>query len=309
MGKSEPLRVHRIMVVGTGVMGCGIAAVAAAHGFDTLLFDADPEAVARGREAISASWRKAHEKGKMSTADIEAAGGRLVCLERLLQGAAADLVIEAIPEALDLKRMLFHELDGICGERTILASNTSSLSISRIASATRRPDRVVGLHFFNPVAVMPLVEIVAGSATSPDTVESVRQVAQRLEKLPIVVADSPGFATSRLGVALGLEAMRMLEEGVASASDIDRAMEAGYGHAMGPLKTSDLVGLDVRLAIAETLATGLGQDRFEPPRLLRRLVEEGKLGKKTGEGFYRWEGNAPLPVDHADLVERVDRRR
>ena len=309
MGKTEPVRVHKILVVGAGTMGRGIAAVAAAHGFDTLLFDADPHAVAAGRDAIEATWKRAHEKGKMSSGEIETARSLLSCPERLVQGAAADLVVEAIPEALDLKRMLFHELDGICGERTILATNTSALSIARIASATRRPDRVVGLHFFNPVAVLPLVEIVAGPKTSPETIATARDVVERMEKLPIVVTDTPGFATSRLGLVLGLEAMRMLEEGVASASDIDRAMEAGYGHAMGPLKTSDLVGLDVRLAIAETLSAELAGERFEPPPVLRQLVEEGKLGKKTGEGFYRWEGNAPLAVDHSARVERAERRR
>jgi 3-hydroxybutyryl-CoA dehydrogenase len=197
-------------------------------------------------------------------------------------------VIEAIPEDIDLKRDLFRSLDGACPPAAVLATNTSSLSISRIAEATGRPAAVVGMHFFNPVPAMPLVEIVRGDRTAPETVAAVRQVAGRMGKETILVRDSPGFATSRLGLILGLEAMRMLEEEVASAEDIDRAMQLGYNHPMGPLRLTDLVGLDIRLAIAEHLSRELGAERFAPPQILRRLVAEGKLGKKSGEGFYRW---------------------
>ena len=196
-----------------------------------------------------------------------------------------------MPEALDLKRMVFSELDDLCPERTIFASNTSSLPIGKIAHATGRRDRVIGIHFFNPVAVMPLVEIVRGRETSAETEQRALALVAALGKEAVRVFDSPGFATSRLGVALGLEAMRMLEEGVAAAADIDRAMELGYGHRMGPLKTSDLVGLDVRLAIAETLEAELPSDRFTPPEILKTLVAEGLTGKKAGEGFFRWDGD------------------
>jgi 3-hydroxybutyryl-CoA dehydrogenase len=277
-------------------MGRGIAAVAALRGFATLLFDANPASLSAAQRAIEDSWEKSRARGKASAEDIQSARKALHGLSRLADGARADAVIEAVPESLDLKRSLFAELDGMCVGAVLLASNTSSISISKIAAATRHPARVIGLHFFNPVPAKPLVEIVAGKATSAQTREHARNFVVALGKDPISVSDSPGFATSRLGVALGLEAIRMLEEGVASAADIDRAMEAGYGHAMGPLKTSDLVGLDVRLSIANSLSEELSDERFRPPELLRRLVAEGKTGKKAGEGFYRWEAGAPVPI-------------
>jgi 3-hydroxybutyryl-CoA dehydrogenase len=289
---------RRILVVGTGTMGKGIAALTAARGIDTMLFDADPDALAEARQEIHKLWDKAAEKQKMTTEEIEAARHRLHCLQRLAECASAGLVLEAIPEAIDLKMMLFRELDELCREEAIFATNTSSLSVTKIAAATHRRDRVVGVHFFNPVAAMPLVELVSGAKTSAETLASARSFALSLGKKTIEVRDSPGFATSRLGLALGLEAMRMLEEGIASAADIDLAMEAGYGHAMGPLKTSDLVGLDVRLSIAETLASELCEERFHPPAILRRLVAEGKTGRKAGSGFYRWDGNRAIPIEH-----------
>jgi 3-hydroxybutyryl-CoA dehydrogenase len=193
-----------------------------------------------------------------------------------------------VPENFELKQALFAQADLFCRDEAIMASNTSSISITKLAGNVERRDRFVGLHFFNPPHVMKLIEIVRGERTSDATVEEVRAVAEAMGKVPIVVLDSPGFATSRLGVAIGLEAIRMLEEGVASAEDIDRAMELGYNHPMGPLRLTDLVGLDVRLGIAEYLASTLGP-RFDPPQLLRSMVAEGKLGKKTGEGFYTWE--------------------
>jgi 3-hydroxybutyryl-CoA dehydrogenase len=200
----------------------------------------------------------------------------------------ADLVIEAIPERLDLKQALFREIEHHAPAGAILATNTSSLSVSSIAEAVAIPGRVLGMHFFNPVPAMKLVELVRGRDTSDTTIAIARAIAEWLGKTPIVVHDSPGFATSRLGVVLGLEAIRMLEQGVASAADIDRAMELGYNHPMGPLRLGDLVGLDVRLAIADHLHATLGGDTYAAPELLRRMVAEGRLGKKTGEGFYRW---------------------
>jgi len=288
---SAAQNVGRILVVGAGTMGRGIAGLCALTGYDTWVFDADPTAQRSVRPSIESSWSRAIDKGKLPAAAAESARHRLRIAERLKDAANVDFVIEAVPEALDLKRMVFSELDDLCPDRTVFGSNTSSLPITRIAHATGRRDRVIGIHFFNPVAVMPLVEIVRGRETSPETEERAVALARSLGKEVVRVVDSPGFATSRLGVALGLEAMRMLEEGVASAADIDRAMELGYGHRMGPLKTSDVVGLDVRLAIAETLSAELPADRFAPPEILRELVVQGKTGKKSGEGFFRWEGD------------------
>jgi len=202
--------------------------------------------------------------------------------------AECGLIIEAIPEDLALKRSIFTRLSEVCSPRTILASNTSSLSVSEIAAAASHPERVVGMHFFNPVHIMRLLEIVRAEPTSDATIETVRGVAGRLGKETIVVRDRPGFASSRLGLALGLEAIRMVEQGVASPEDIDRAMELGYGYPMGPLKLGDLVGLDVRLAIAEYLHRELRSEVFRPPQLLKDMVSAGKLGRKSGEGFYKY---------------------
>jgi 3-hydroxybutyryl-CoA dehydrogenase len=202
----------------------------------------------------------------------------------------AQMVIEAIPERMEAKTSLFANLNGLAPQEAILATNTSSLSVTRIAAATQRADQVVGLHFFNPVHIMKLLEVVRGEGTSDETVEAALAFARALGKEPIVVTDSPGFASSRLGVCLGLEAMRMVEEGVATPADIDKAMELGYNHPMGPLKLTDLVGLDVRLGIADYLHEQLGGEQYRAPDLLREMVAAGKLGKKSGEGFYRWEG-------------------
>ena len=286
----------RVLVVGAGVMGRGIAGLCAMSGHETLVFDADPEAQRHVRESVEASWTRAVEKGKAAADSVERARHLLRVVARLREGADVDFVVEAVPEALELKRLVFGELDDHCPDRTILASNTSSLSITRIGRATGRRDRVIGLHFFNPVAAMPLVEVVRGQDTSGETERRSLDLVASLGKEAVRVRDSPGFATSRLGVALGLEAMRMVGEGVADAEDIDRAMELGYGHRMGPLKTSDLVGLDVRLAIAETLSAELSDERFAPPEILKKMVAEGKIRRKSGESLYRWEGNAPLPL-------------
>jgi 3-hydroxybutyryl-CoA dehydrogenase len=286
----------RVLVVGAGVMGRGIAGLCALSGHDTRVFDADPEAQRHVRAAVEGTWARGVERGRVAPEDAEAARKRLRVVERLRDTRDVDFAVEAVPESLDLKRLVFGELDDLCPEGTILASNTSSLSISRIARATGRRDRVIGIHFFNPVAAMPLVEVVRGEGTSAETERRALDLVASLGKEAIRVSDSPGFATSRLGLALGLEAMRMVEEGVARPEDIDRAMELGYGHRMGPLKTSDLVGLDVRLAIAETLASELPGERFEPPAILRKMVAEGRTGKKAGEGFYRWEGDKPHPA-------------
>jgi 3-hydroxybutyryl-CoA dehydrogenase len=281
--------IRQIAIIGTGTMGRGIAYLSAVAGYETVIYDVDSSALDAARASIESTLRKGVEKGKVAE-EIAGEAIERVQLANELEPAVrtADLIIEAVPEDPDLKKNLFSQADLFCGEETILASNTSSISITKLASAVERRDRVVGLHFFNPPHAMKLVEIVRGERTSDHTIEQAREVTERMGKQPIVVNDVPGFATSRLGIAIGLEAMRMLEDGVASAEDIDRAMELGYNHPMGPLRLSDLVGLDVRLGIADYLATALGS-RFEPPELLRRMVREGKLGRKSGRGFYEWK--------------------
>jgi 3-hydroxybutyryl-CoA dehydrogenase len=289
MHDEKPLFPGGAAVIGAGTMGHGIAQVLAAAGFQVALHDSREGAAAEGIEKVRTALEAGVARGKLAPAARDGALASLRVAPDFREAVSgADLVIEAIPENLTWKMDLFRRLGEACQEDALLATNTSSLSVTRIASATRRPGRVVGLHFFNPPHRMKLLEIVRGKLTEPRTLEEALSLSVRLGKEAIVVKDSPGFATSRLGVALGLEAMRMLEEGVASAEDIDRAMELGYGHPMGPLRVSDLVGLDVRLSIAETLRRELGDERFEPPGILRERVLSGKLGKKTGEGFHRW---------------------
>ena len=284
------MTIRRIAVIGAGTMGHGIAYVAAAAGYEVRLADADSATLTTGMRRIREAFDKAIERGKATPESREAALSRLTSAPGTAEAAQdADLVIEAVPERLELKQSIFRELEGTVSASAILASNTSSLSITRIAERLAHPERVLGLHFFNPVPVMKLLEIVRGEHTKNSIVETTQSFATSLGKTPIVVRDTPGFATSRLGVVLGLEAIRMLEQGVASAEDIDRAMELGYNHPMGPLRLTDVVGLDVRLAIAEHLHATLGDETYEPPSLLRRLVAEGKLGKKSGQGFYSWE--------------------
>ena len=281
--------IETIAVVGAGTMGRGIAQNAATAGYRVVLVDADPGALDRALGAIRDALASLVAKGKMEAGERDAALGRIATAKSLGEGVkSADLVVEAVPESIDLKRRIFAELDGVAPAHAVLASNTSSLSIGSIAGATKRPERVVGMHFFNPVPVMALVEIVRGETTSDATLDAAVAVGKRMGKDPIVVKDAPGFATSRLGVLLGLEAMRMLEQGVATAEDIDKAMTLGYRHPMGPLKLTDLVGLDVRLAIAEHLHRELGSDAFAPPAILKTMVAEGRLGKKSGRGFYTW---------------------
>ena len=282
-----------VLVVGGGTMGRGIAGVCALAGFETAVFEADPAARERLRPALEASWQRAVAAGKLDAGRAAAARGRLSVVASLEEAAGAGAAIEAVPESIELKERVFRDLDRLLPSAKFLGSNTSSLSIDAIARATASPGRVVGIHFFNPVAAMPLVEVVHGPLTSPETIAAAEAFAAALGKKTVRVRDVPGFATSRLGVALGLEAMRMVEEGVASAADIDRAMELGYGHRMGPLKTSDLVGLDVRLAIADALSKALDPVRFAAPKILRDLVERGHTGRKAGRGFYRWDGDEP----------------
>ena len=275
-------------MLGAGTMGHGIAQVAAAAGYTVVLRDVNAEALARGVQSIERNLSKAIQLGKIVEQQRDETLQRIHGATRFDEIRDVDLVIEAAPENLELKQSLLRELEALVDTNCIFATNTSSLSIGEIASAASRPENVVGMHFFNPVHIMRLVEIIVGARTSASVTESVREVATRMKKEPIIVRDVPGFASSRLGVTLGLEAMRMVEQGVASPRDIDTAMELGYNHPMGPLRLTDLVGLDVRLNIAEYLYRKLGSDTFRPPEILRRMVSEGKLGKKSGEGFYNW---------------------
>jgi 3-hydroxybutyryl-CoA dehydrogenase len=282
--------IKTITVVGAGTMGRGIAQNAATSGFRVVLVDADAGALDKGSASVRETLGMLVVKGKLAAGERDAALERLTTASTLAEGAReADLVIEAVPESLELKTKVFRELDEVAPRDAILATNTSSLPVSKIADATKRPEMVVGMHFFNPVPVMTLLEVVCARDTSAGTVAAAVEVGRAMGKDPIVVKDAPGFATSRLGVLLGLEAIRMLEQGVGSAEDIDKAMTLGYRHPMGPLRLTDLVGLDVRLAIAQHLRKELGSDAFDPPELLKRMVAEGKLGKKSGQGFYRWD--------------------
>lgn len=272
-------------------MGHGIAQVAAAAGCVVRLFDVDPTVAERGKDRIGANLDKGVSKGKV-TPEVAAATRERITTSSDLSAAAtgADLVIEAVPENLELKRKLFADVAAVVDAGTVLGTNTSSLSIARIADGLPNPERVIGLHFFNPVHIMKLLEIVVAETTSESVLEQAKTFGARIGKECIVVRDCPGFATSRLGLVIGLEAIRMVEQRVASAEDIDKAMTLGYGFPMGPLRLTDLVGLDVRLHIADYLSTHLDDaDHFRPPQLLRDMVARGHLGKKSGQGFYRWE--------------------
>lgn len=276
-------------VLGAGTMGHGIAQVLAMSGVAARLYDVDASAVERGLAAVRANLEQGVARAKVSTDARDRALALLsgtADLEEALRGV--QLVVEAVPEKLALKLQVFRDLGERLGPEVLLASNTSSLPIAELAGVTRAPERVVGMHFFNPVHIMKLVEVVETPRSSEAAVQAALQLARRMGKDPIRVKDSPGFASSRLGLVLGLEAMRMLESGVASAEDIDKAMTLGYAHPMGPLRLTDLVGLDVRLAIAEFLERELGPN-FAPPAILREKVARGELGKKSGKGFYDWK--------------------
>jgi 3-hydroxybutyryl-CoA dehydrogenase len=279
----EPMGVPaRACVIGGGRMGAGIAHALLMHGADVTVAEPDARAAS---DRIAASVLRSCQKLGLDDAPVLA---RLAIAPEVGDAAlGAALVIEAVPEQADLKAAVLRAAEQTAEPGALIASNTSSLSISDLGSALSRPEWFLGMHFFNPVPVSALVELVVGTATAPDAVARARSIVSALDKTSIVVRDSPGFATSRLGLVLGLEAMRMLEEGVASAQDIDQAMALGYRHPMGPLKLTDLVGLDVRLAVAEHLAETLGL-RFEPPQILRDKVAAGHLGSKTGQGFYDW---------------------
>ena len=280
---------QRVTVIGAGTMGLGIAQVTAIHGIPTVLCDLSQDLLDAARAKIDSSVEKGIEKGKTPSEArdrlVDSLSTSTVTTEAC---SGSNFIIEAVPEVLDLKMKIFSEVEKVADHTAILATNTSSLPITQLASGLENPQRFVGMHFFNPVPVMSLVEVVRGRFSSDETVQAAVDLSIRLGKEPIVVQDSPGFATSRLGLVIGLEAIRMLEAGVASAEEIDKAMELGYRHPMGPLRLTDLVGLDVRLAIAEYLHSEIGE-QFSPPQLLRDYVDQGRLGKKSGRGFYVWD--------------------
>lgn len=280
--------IRTVAVLGAGTMGHGIAHVAALAGHDVRLYDISQELADGGRAKIVASLDKGVALGKVAADVRDAAVARIIATGDLAAACSgADLVVEAVPEKIELKRDLFAAVDRAAPASALFATNTSSLPVAKIAGAVGDPSRMIGMHFFNPVHLMKLLEVVHHGASDPSAIAAAVALGGTWGKTAIVVKDSPGFASSRLGLTLGLEAIRMVEEGVASAADIDTAMKLGYGHPMGPLELTDLVGLDVRLGIADYLSDAIGP-AFEPPELLRKKVAEGKLGKKSGEGFYTW---------------------
>ncbi|PBI91941.1 3-hydroxybutyryl-CoA dehydrogenase [Rhodococcus erythropolis] len=274
-----------IGVYGGGRMGAGIAHAFLLAGSNVTVIEANADAAAAARERVESSVAKAAERGSI-TATQEEILGRLTVATDAAALTVCGLVVEAVPEIVDLKATVLGRIESAAPD-AVLATNTSSLSVDQLATGLARPGRFIGLHFFNPVPASQLVEIVAGAKTDAAVVSAAQGWVEALRKTAITVTDSPGFASSRLGVAIALEAIRMLEDGVASAEDIDTAMTLGYKHPMGPLRTTDVVGLDVRLAIAEHLAREVGE-RFEPPAVLREKVAAGHLGRKTGQGFYTW---------------------
>ncbi len=277
-----------VVVVGSGTMGHGIAQVCAHAGLRVTMTDVSADVVARGKQQVAKSLARMREKGRVSAEDeARTLAAITLSTDPVAAAATADLVVEAVPERMDLKLELVRKVSEAAPAHAIIATNTSSLSVTEIAGVAKDASRVVGLHFFNPVPVMELLEIVRAMQTSDDTIARARAFGAQIAKKPIVVKDAPGFATSRLGVILGCEAIRMLEQGVASAEDIDLAMELGYRHPMGPLKLTDLVGLDVRLMILDHLHKELGE-QFRPPSLLRQMVRAGRLGRKSGRGFYEY---------------------
>jgi 3-hydroxybutyryl-CoA dehydrogenase len=276
-----------IGIIGSGTMGHGIAHVCAVGGYDIRLHDTDGGRLASAITKVRANLDKGVEKGKLSPQARDAALARIRTTEEVEGLAGCDLLIEAVPENIPLKQAVLRAVSAVA-PAAVFATNTSSLSIAEIATAVPDPSRVIGTHFFNPVHILSLLEIVVHAGTSPEVTAAVQAFAVQIGKEQILVRDAPGFATSRLGVCLGMEAIRMVEQGVASPEDIDKAMVLGYRHPVGPLRLTDMVGLDVRMAIGEHLATALGNEAFRPPALLRHMVSEGALGQKSGRGFYPW---------------------
>lgn len=294
--------ISKVAVIGAGTMGSGIAQICAQAGWQTVLYDAYPEGLERGMRNIETFWDKGITKGK-TTAEEKQLWSQNIRTEENLPEAVkqCDLVIEAVPEMLGLKQKIFQEIEQHCPIHTVFATNTSSLSIAQIAEGMKYPERLIGMHFFNPVPIMKLLELVRHEGTEEATVELAEAAGIAMGKTTILVNDVPGFATSRLGVVLGNEAIRMLADGVASAKDIDTAMVLGYKHPMGPLALTDLVGLDVRRDILKNLQNSFSDNAYAPHPLLEKLVAENRLGKKTGIGIYDWTGGEANETDMPDF--------
>ncbi|MER6046839.1 3-hydroxyacyl-CoA dehydrogenase family protein [Streptomyces sp. NPDC001793] len=277
----------KLAVIGAGLMGSGIAQVSAQAGWDVVLRDVTDEALARGKGGIAASFEKFVAKGKLEAAAAEGALGRITTTTDLDAVADADVVVEAVFERVEVKREIFQALDKLAKDDAVLASNTSAIPITKIAAATSRPERVVGTHFFSPVPMMQLCELVRGHKTSDETLAAAREFAESVGKTCIVVnRDVAGFVTTRLISALVVEAAKLYESGVASAEDIDIACRLGFGHAMGPLATADLTGVDILLHATENIYTESQDEKFAPPEIMRRMVDAGDIGRKSGQGFY-----------------------
>ena len=276
-----------IMVIGAGQMGGGIAQVAAQAGYSVILNDIKEEFVARGLSIIEKNLRRSVEKGKLNATDMNATLGRITKSTSLQDAVSADLVIEAAVENMTIKSQIFSQLDVICPEHTILSTNTSSLPITEIAAFTKRPDRVIGMHFMNPVPVMKLVEVIRGLATSDEVYKIIETLSLEMGKTPVEVNDAPGFVANRILIPMINEAVYTLYEGIATVEAIDSVMKLGMNHPMGPLALADLIGLDTVLSIAEILHEGLG-DKYRPCPLLRKYVKAGWYGRKSGRGFYKY---------------------
>ena len=290
--------INSVAVIGAGTMGAGIAQVCAQAGWQTNLYDAFSEGLERGMNAIDVFWDKGIARGKTTAEQKAEWAANLHAISDLrLAVKDVDLVIEAVPEVLEIKARIFHVLGIMTKEDCILGTNTSSLSIADIAAASGRPDKVIGMHFFNPVPIMKLLELIKHDSCSDQTIEAAIAAGEAMGKTTILVKDVPGFATSRLGVVLGNEAIRMLADGVASAKDIDTAMVLGYKHPMGPLALTDLVGLDVRRDILLNLKKSFNDDAYTPHPLLEKLIAEGRLGKKSGKGIYDWSSGSAEETD------------
>lgn len=290
------MNISKVGVVGCGLMGSGIAEIAAKSGFDVRVREVNDDFLAAGEKRIRKSMDRAVEKEKLSAEDRDAALARLSFTTKVADLADCDLVIEAIVEELEAKNELFGELDGLCGENTIFASNTSSLTITDMAAATERADRFVGLHFFNPVPVMKLVEVVRTIATSDETFDRAFKFSEALGKVPIAAKDNSGFVVNLLLVPYMLDAIRHLERGVATIADIDTGMALGCGYPMGPFILCDFVGIDTLYKISEIMYDEYREERYAPPPLLKRIVSMGRYGRKTGQGFYDWSGEKPVPL-------------
>ena len=288
--------ITRVGVVGCGLMGSGIAQVAAVAGFDTVVRDVSQPLLDRGRAGILKSLGRMVDKGTITSETRDASLGRLRFVTELTELKDRDIIVEAVTEDLDLKNGIWRELDRACPPGTMFASNTSSLTIGSMAGATGRPDRFVGLHFFNPVPMMPLVEVIRTGTTSAETFERAYSFARALGKEPVAATDSPGFIVNLLLVPFLLDAARARERGTASTADIDRAMQLGCGHPMGPLSLMDYIGLDTVVRIADIMVDAYGEDRYDAPALLRRMVSAGHHGRKTGKGFYDYSADPPRPT-------------